>query len=391
MRKSELIVPFAAAALLALSCSSPSSSPPPAEIRTPSVNVAGFFQNDDNRNYPCLWNGGTGTELETEPNGSVYYGVAVSDGIAYVSGRFQESACYWRCRLIPGGEGAVTADRVDLPQSGSSGALAQSVFADGNTVYLAGYELNASYMGRACYWTHEIGSTDTVQHLLTDGSADAQVCAIYVRNGAVFMAGYYTNASGDRVACYWTDSSQSAVPLIVSDYDSEARSIFVDDAGTVYTAGYRSVGEEDDDMIACYWVGPGDRSVDLSASASDAAGILVDDGVVYLSGSDYVTADSLDRACYWTDSASVDSDDPERVLLDSGTTVSYAGSLFLTDSQIFVAGCYLSGGGNSVASYWTDSRSEDAIAPVRVPLSDGSTDAMAWSVSVGYVATSTEG
>ncbi len=390
MRKSAFILLSAAIALAALACSSPSSAPPP-EIRTPSVNVAGFIQNVDNQCFPCLWNDGTGTELETEPGSGVYYGTAVSDGIAYVSGGFRGVACYWACRLVPAAEGAVTADRVDLPQSGSNGALAQSVFVDGNTVYLAGYEYNASYAGRACYWTHIIGSTDAVQHFLTDGSADAQVGAVYFRNGTLYMAGYYTNASGDRVACYWTDSGQSAVPLIVSDYDSEARSVFVDDAGTVYTAGYRSAGEEEDDMIACYWVGPGDRSVDLSASASDAAGILVDAGSVYVSGNDYVTADGLNRACYWTDSATADLEDPERVLLDSGPTQSYAGSHCLTDSKIYVPGCYISGGGKTVAAYWTDSLSEDSAEPVRVPLSDASTDAMAWSLDIGYVSNSADG
>jgi len=390
MRKQILFSLAAAAALAALGCSNPAS--PGGTVQTPSVNVAGFFQNDSNQNYPCLWNDGTGTELtETALGNNDATSVFVSDGTAFVAGSVSGDdgyavACYWTCLLNQEAGSGVTAQRVDLPDGGDRGAQALSVFVDGDMVYLAGYESDASSVMRACYWTHEIGAEDAVQYYLTDGDLHAQASAVFVRNGAVYMSGYTTNASGDKVACYWTDSSVGAVSMIVSDYDSEAYSVFVDGSGTIYTAGYRSTGDTDNDTIACYWVGPGDRCVDLSAAESDANGILVDDGVVYVCGSDYVTADSLLRACYWTDSAAVDADDPERVLMDSGSTMSYASSLFLTDLKIYVAGCYISGGGNSIAAYWTDSRSEDATAPARVPLSDGSTDAMAWSVSVGYVA-----
>ena len=343
---------------------------------------------------PRLWNDETEFKLTSDASGNNDAAcVDISDGVAYVSGSVNdngyETACYWTCILRDSASGtSVGRDLISLPDTGAGDAKAHAVRVDGNTVYLPGYQSDS--VKSACYWVDAEDSAP-VQHILPlpDGaSGDSEAYAVFTRNGVVYLAGYYTDASGDKVACYWTDSSASAVRLIVSDYDSEAFSVFVDESGTVYTAGHRSTGEAETDAIACYWVGPGDRSVDLSTSASDAKGILVEDGLIYLAGSDYATADSLTRACYWTDSVLDDGEGPVRALLDSGATTSYAFSLCRTDSTLYVAGFYISGGGTTVAAYWTDSLSDDSEAPERVQLSDGSTDAAAWSVSVGYVKTS---
>ena len=136
----------------------------------------------------------------------------------YVSGSTSingiEIATYWK-------------DEVDTQcTDGRFNARGNSIFVDGNDIYLAGYECNANGHKVAKYWKngHEV--------VLSDGTANAMVQSIFVQKGDVYAAGTDLSKSG---AIYWKNGV--AVKLEGNVTTSEAHSIFVmeDD---IHVTGY---------------------------------------------------------------------------------------------------------------------------------------------------------
>ena len=198
-------------------------------------------------------------------------------------------------------------------------------------VYVGGYQ-RQGVVNVAAYWVddgEEVTRTD-----LASGDG-AEVLGIYVDDaGVVYAAGYYRSGGVDRAA-YWKDGQRTEL-----DSDARASGIVVRE-GVVYVSGYAG-----DDAVTWRDDGTVTRRELHTTSAAKATGIAVDaSGVVYVSG--YYDDEDHNVAVYWRDSG----EDPiERVdLYPDG--LSEANAIYV-DEDVYVAGRYLDG--TVFAAYWVN-------------------------------------
>jgi hypothetical protein len=155
---------------------------------------------------------------------SMAFGIAVSDGTAYIAGTHKadigDVPCYW-----------IGTTCIDLPTD-NGGGMATSIAVSGGVVYTSGWYWAPSGQQQACYW---MGTTRV------DLPGDfSQSCAIAVSGGIVYNGGYYFN--GDiRQACFWAGNTRTDLQS-----DSGMVSSIVVNGSSVYFGGYDSNG-------ACYW------------------------------------------------------------------------------------------------------------------------------------------
>jgi len=197
-------------------------------ISSVDVYVAGF---DTDYNWTGnivsrarFWKNGEPTDLSENnwwlPNisSTTANSIVVRDSNVYVCGSAGNFARYW-----------INTKSVNLTD-GLYPAAANVIAADGNNIYVAGWESNGSKKV-AKLW---INGISTIQ---TDGINDASFTSIFVENNDVYLAGYEYEGS-NQVAKYW--KNENAYSLANSDHYSNATGIALKD-NNVWVSGYEIV------------------------------------------------------------------------------------------------------------------------------------------------------
>jgi hypothetical protein len=254
--------------------------------------------------------GGTAVATQLTSNGDVY-GTTVVSGTVYCVGSSSSGPSYW-----------TGSTQTVIPTANT----ANSIFVDSTgTVYTCGWDDSA--IGNACLWT---GTTET--KLSSAGNARS----VYVSNGVVYVAGN----DGTPTACYWTVSGGVVTKTLLGAKGSsantnayQANSVYV--AGsTVYCAGTDIKG------LACYWTNPvaGGTPVEVpltvastsTGNTSTASAILVDNGIIYISGFDVNAPTSVGLPApspvFWTINGST----PAETKLPTASGMGAANSIFVT-------------------------------------------------------------
>lgn len=201
--------------------------------------------------------------------------IALDNGSVYVlSGR-----CYWKDLEI-----------VPLAESG----VFLSTFAVSNgSVSIFGRKIDSR---KAVCWTDD---KEDFLDVPADVTISEVLCAT-ASAGSVYAGGYYTDAHGLEIPCYWKDGACISFELPQDAKFGRVDAIFVDN-GTVYAAG-RCNGP--DAIYTCYWVNG--KRTDLESPSEkleyNVTGIVAMGGKVYVSGHyGYNVA-----ACYWIDGKRTD-------------------------------------------------------------------------------------
>jgi hypothetical protein len=309
--------------------------------------IAGFYTDTTGVYYTvaCYWKDGAIVELYNVAGNDAEAQSIFIDGVdVYVSGYYTSSgtkiACYWK-----------NGTRVDLYTSGTiSESDALSIAVEASFVYIAGFYVNGSGYN-SCYWKNpssESSSTsDSLNTLMTAVSTKAE--SVFVLGGTVYIAGYYSTAT-HYIPCYWVNNSDTITSFSLDDgvLWGYATSISVS-KNIVYIAGHQGTKK------SCYWTDDDGEVEQIDLDTSDFAqayslSILETDVTdVYISGRYHDNTDGVKRACYWKNNSST------KVILEQNTsTDSSANSIFLTDSDTYIAGYDVETSGSlaEAAIYW---------------------------------------
>lgn len=225
---------------------------------------------------------------------------------------------------------------VNLPNRGNSspfyGSIIYDVFVDGSDLYFAGQRGN-----RAAYWRNGV-----VTELTSDFTAKAT--SIYVTGKDIYVAGY-SNARG---ASYWKNGEE--FPLSNCNYTT---SIYVEN-GNVYVSG---VGPTEHlTEVAKYWKN-GDEiileRVTGDGAASVANDIYVVDGVVYVAGKNGIDVYGWGECGYWKNNKWIPLTKRDN---EGKLNSAQVYSIFVKDSDVYVAGYELGYADSVGAKYWKNGK-----------------------------------
>jgi hypothetical protein len=258
-------------------------------------------------------------------------------------------------------------------------------------VYVTGYE-NKSYrdvgVSVAKYWNN--GNPVS----LTDGKEDAYGKSITVENDNIYVAGATTNTDGVSIPTYWKNESPTVLntngisafanciifknsDVYVSVHNKDwkltnvdywkndipvslkqeqaiinVNSIFVDKNNIVYAAGNHNIGTGDGfiNSRAAYWKGGKEILLSDTEHNSDATSIFVNETDIYVAGcesSQSKTGGYLEGyvATYWKNGKAIYMTDKNRY--------NFATSIYVSNGDVYVAG-YGSDKetNNETAKYW---------------------------------------
>jgi hypothetical protein len=207
--------------------------------------------------------------------------------------------------------------------NGSNDAQANSVFVSGTDVYAAGYEKKGEKFV-AKVWKNGVATT------LTKGPNDARANSVYVSGTNVYVAGYESNGT-KSVAKVWKNGV--AVSLTNGSNDAIAYSVFVSGID-VYVAGYEKTGPQ---SVAKVWKNGvatsltngsynGHPSITYSAQAKS---VYVSSTDVYVAG--YERNGGLTNiAKVWKNGVATS--------LSPNSKGCYPGSVYVSGTDVYVAG-----------------------------------------------------
>lgn len=250
--------------------------------------VGSYFIEKDGSEYveksvPCYWIDGRRYDLvnpDIVRNDTCVTCGFVYKGRVYAAGDDRLDPYYW-----DGDE------EYQLSKPDEIGMCTNSIFANGDGVYVAGSE-NASPLNTIYYW--ENGVLYEI-----DRGEEATAYEIIVVNDSIYVGGQINGG-----ACYWVRESDGE-PMTKSQLDttgSGVTSIFVQDK--VYSGGFYTENEK---IVACYWVNEEKSSLEPNGDESFVESIIVYDNQVYAAG--YTGADEKTNACYWDSKGRHDLDD----------------------------------------------------------------------------------
>ena len=151
-------------------------------------------------------------------------------------------------------------------ESGSGAGIGDIIIENGN-IYVSFEENGVSYY-----------SVNGERHELELAGTDNHPSSMYVKNGDVYIGGWYTTeVDGSTIfaPCYWKNGDAVLVPVVeyAQPYD-----IFVDDEDNVYLAGSKGSGL---DRCAAYWKND-EPAVELTSYSNGVASSIyvVDDNVI---------------------------------------------------------------------------------------------------------------
>ena len=151
-------------------------------------------------------------------------------------------------------------------ESGSSAGIGDIIIENGN-IYISFQENGVPYY-----------SVNGERHELELAGTDNHPSSMYVKNGDVYIGGWYTpEVDGSTIfaPCYWKNGDAVLVPVVeyAQPYD-----IFVDDEDNVYLAGSKGSGL---DRCAAYWKND-EPAVELTSYSNGVASSIyvVDDNII---------------------------------------------------------------------------------------------------------------
>jgi hypothetical protein len=263
-----------------------------------TVYTAGFFMiENDRRPKACYWQGTELVELPAPPDTqSKTSAITVAEGTVYTVGRYftddlddttddlEFTACYWR-----------GTERIELPLPAEVLYVeTTAITVEKETVYIAGYYLNANREVRACYWQ----GTQRIE-LPSHGDRDLRPMDIAVAEGTVYIAGG-TNTNAN--AYYWQGTELTELPAPPHTYAWPT--VINVKGGTVYTAGFCRNDERE--YAACYWRGTEQKELPVPPAygESSALAIAMSGRTVYAAGiygdvSYGYSSINESSICYW--------------------------------------------------------------------------------------------
>ena len=228
----------------------------------------------DSSNKACYWIDGVKTQLDRSGAVSAK-GIALTGGKVYVAASYTDNAGYWLDGVFR-----------QLFRYNKNGGIA-GIAVDDGILYFCGYEDN-----RGFYTIY--GETKGISNY----SAPPQ--GIAVVNGMVYITGSYNIRSHDEWVqrpYFWAEGVLKALPIPLQggtgdrEIKGEGTGITVVD-GRVYVAGWYTDASKT--KHACYWVDGQRREL---SGGFEAAAIAVSDGNIYAAGA-YQQGSTI-KACYW--------------------------------------------------------------------------------------------
>jgi hypothetical protein len=324
-------------------------------------------------------NGETG-DTKSEPN--VYAGGRCDNGSNYVAG-------YW-----------VNGDWVAL-SDGTSDAIVNSIAVDGSTVYAAGDYEGALYR-LGGYWENE--TFNEIAPLNTYSGSPPDRYNVYAKSIILHQGDLYVAGKGDTYevadvgkgdrrfyplkAAYWKNGAVMELENGERISDTHLTSpIYIHynsyrEKEMIYTAGYYT-NRTTDSKFPCLWENvdefsgggvsphdlegdPGSSAIPKSIAVSQDAGST--EYNVYISGGTLAGGTTY-NAGYWIYHRNWTS---SWISLVDDNNGSFANSIVLDGSDIYIGGYWKNDESKEVAGYWFNG--------VWTPLSDGTTDARVYSM-----------
>ncbi|HSF44551.1 MAG TPA: hypothetical protein VLA58_01030 [Chitinophagaceae bacterium] len=279
--------------------------------------------------YAVLWKNGLEQILGNGSDFNDPVSIFVSGEDVYVAGRGSAAN--------HPGNGVVAVWKNGVVQNwtdGSNIAYASFVFVSGPDVYVAGSEAHpVTRKPVAKIWKNGVAQN------LTDGSTFAGANSVFLSEGNIYVAGFEVNSDGSYVAKIWKNGvSQN---LTDGSNGGFAKSIFVAD-GNVYVTGY-------DQTAHMLWK----NGVTQVYSASMLNSVFISGSDIYVAGHrDY---DYIGYPALWKNGVTQN--------LDNALNYGEANSVFVLDTNVYVAGWTLDQGTSAgTAKLWING-SQRNLAP----------------------------
>jgi len=199
-------------------------------------------------------------------------------------------------------------------------------------IYYFGYTNNMP-----CYWQ----GTTRIDMPVPAGCTFGHTGYMVISDGIVYCTGWYT-INGIVYPCYWQGATRIDLPIPVGNF-SNLTKIIVDN-GIVYISGYYYYPGDNNSTRPCYWQGA--TRIDLpipGGSSGRAVGCIVVGGVVYSTG--YYAENvanplyEIDKPCYWQGTTRIDLPVPDSAT-GGGVTNN---SITVDGGVIYIGGSYTEG------------------------------------------------
>tara|TARA_R110002051_G_scaffold235393_3_gene296898 strand:+ start:870 stop:2714 length:1845 start_codon:yes stop_codon:yes gene_type:complete len=255
-----------------------------------------------------------------------------------------------------------------VPQAltdGTKNAEANSVYVDGNNVYVVGYY---TFVDKRLAVLWKNGEATVLSSGL--GNADAKSVVVY--NGVAYVAGNEM-INGSNQAMLWKDDGSAAVSLPTQDYiaESYASSVEVDNNGNIQIGGYTK--HEGNYFGIIHWKNEEIESFLNQPARPGKVYSIAFDVVNYFTGYKFDDVANRDRAGFWENGLN----NINYTNVSNGANNAYGQSICITSDINYIAG-YETIGGKSVATVWEYNNLNNNISTQR--LTDGTTSAGAYSI-----------
>jgi hypothetical protein len=311
---------------------------------------------------PCYWEGTLKTDLNLPAGGTGHSAYAYSPVTStlsqiYTPGTWSDGthahACYWK-----------GAEVNTLTDGGDADTYATSITVSGTDVYVGGYynTSSAPTVYIPCYWKNG-GAPQPLKH--SDGYT-ARVTGIGVTSASlVVCSGYYTNGTGDTVACYW-NNTDTRHDLNLSDNvtvapKAMAYGIVVANNDLWIVGHYTSDGK----TVPCCWKGTKAYPLSLPTGAGNADVYAIStkgsDASGYLYCAGYYHDGTKNVPIYWginnIENTTPTLDGYKYNMSAPNNYDARAYAIFSSGDDLWIGGNYLntaSGSSVSVPCYWKD-------------------------------------
>ncbi|WP_081894243.1 Ig-like domain-containing protein [Muricauda sp. MAR_2010_75] len=285
----------------------------------PNVYVAGFDLSGNNV-VAVLWKNGEAHNLTDGTNNARAHSVFVDDnGIVHVVGYEFVNGVKVAMLWEPDGENI----KATILSNPANEAEAQSIFINENgTSFVAGYELHNGTRD-AMLWI------DQMANIVSDGSSNAYAYDVYVDGTDVYVVGSQS-INGTKAAILWFNDQ--VVGLTDGSTQAQANSVFVQN-GNTYVAGEQDIAG----FKALLWDSSQPNPVALTNINEGTALSVTGNGTdIFVAGAQ-TNAQNQSFATLWTNGSPT-------ALADGGMGPSSARSVFLYDSDVYLAGYQIENG-----------------------------------------------
>ncbi len=285
----------------------------------PNVYVAGFDLSGNN-DVAVLWKNGEAHNLTDGTNNARANSVFIDDnGIFHVVGHEFINGVKVAMLWEPDGED-IKATPLSNP---ANEAEAQSIFVNENGIsFIVGYELHNGTRD-AMLWRNQVAN------IVSDGSSEAYAYDVYVDGTDVYVVGSQS-INGTKAAILWFNDQ--VVGLTDGSTQAQANSVFVQN-GNTYVAGEQDIAG----FKALLWDSSQPNPTALTNINYGGAKSVTGNGTDIFVAGVQTNAQNQFLATLWTNGSPT-------VLADGGMGPSSARSVFLYDSDVYLAGYQIENG-----------------------------------------------